>query len=120
VKRKSRHAIWILAAFLCISIFIVQYVQRDKDIEIFNVDWNCNDVNCNISFEVESRRMYPVFKDLRIRAISDGYSKYGSKSRPVGEKVISIELSSNELIRIEEKVNVSSDVNRVIVSPWDK
>lgn len=120
MKRRSRHIIWILVAFLCISIFVVQYVLRDNDIEIFNVDWNCNDVNCNISFDVENSRMYPVLKDIRIRAISDGYSKYGSKSRPVGEKIISIEISSNESITIEENVKISSNVNRVIVDPWDK
>ena len=120
MKRKTRHSIWILAAFLCILIIVAQYGTRDNDTDISNIDWKCNDVTCNVSFEVENRRMYPVLKDIRIRAISDGYSKYGSKSRPVGEKIISIEISSDESITIEENVEISGNVNRVIVDPWDR
>ena len=120
MKRRSIHTVWIVLALLCILIFVVQHITRDKDIEISNIDWQCNDVNCNISFEVENRRIFPIMKDIRIRAMRDGYSKYGSKSHPVGEKIISIELSSNESIRVEETVKVTGNVNRVIVDPWDK
>ncbi len=120
MKCRSTTTVWILLAFLFVLIFAVQHITKDKDITIFNIDWKCNDINCNISFEIENRRIYPVMKDINITAMRDGYSKYGSTSRSVGEKIISIELSSNESKRIEEELKVSGIVNRVIVNPWDK
>ena len=120
MKKRSITTVWKLLAFLFILIFALNHITKDKDIIVSNIDWKCTDINCNVSFEVANRRIYPISKDIRIRAIRDGYSKYGSTSRPVGEKIISIELSSNESKRIEEGVEVSSNVNRVIVHPWDK
>ena len=120
MKKRSITTVWKLLAFLFILIFAVNHSTKDKDIIVSTIDWKCTDINCNVSFEVENRRIYPILKDIRIRAIRDGYSKYGSTSRPVGEKIISIELSSNESKWIEEEVEVSSNVNRVIVHPWDK
>ena len=119
MKRRSIYSLWILFACICFLIFIVQKDKREQDFEVSNIHWKCDDVICDISFEVANRRIYPVSRELRIRAMRDGYSRYGSTTRSVGEEIISIELASNELIRIEKKFKVTGMVNRVIVHPRD-
>lgn len=102
------------------SAFFWYFTQKDATVE--NINWKCDQHNCDISFEIKNRTNKYVDQNISIRAIQqiDKGEAGGTSSNILGEDVFQITLHSHDTQKIERNLNLSfpGRVRMVTVNNW--
>ena len=115
--KKSHRTVIIIIVALAVGYF---FLGRE-DFTISDVEWICDEEECDVSFNVANRSHNKYRRSISIRAHRQ--KMVGGEAlvhRLVGEKKLSISLAPFERKRIEEKLKLSvkGKVHLIAVNVW--
>ena len=101
-KKSNSNLYFILLGFIVIVIVIYALSTRD-DISITNVKWNSSDNICNVSFNLsnESQKSFILQTSINLFTFR---SPYNDNYILIGEKNLTVRISSGEKQKVEESV----------------
>lgn len=100
------------------------YIWTDqKDLDIFNVNWECKNQECKIAFVIENKtyNSLPIKISMRAHRLEYIHGSDAEVSRLVGERIIEDELKPNEIKQYEELLRTTTKkVHLLKVNAWSQ
>jgi len=119
LKRKKNYtAIFIII----ITIAVVVYYNRDKDITYSDLQWNCDYVEdtwiCKVTFEIENHTHEQQERKLSIRGVRIPFDRKLSSLKICGEKIIEVTLHPKETKMIIQELSTKKKPNEIQLNMW--